>query len=71
MALPLVFNAICRAAGGELSDDDNREYLTFEATAASGTGDAVPNGGPIKIIVQDQTQQGLFTVGNTYTVSIS
>lgn len=70
MALPLVFDAVCTNVGGELSTDDNREYLLLSTTDASGTGDAVA-GNPIRIIVDDVTQQGLFTEGASYRISIS
>ena len=71
MPLPLIFDAVCRAVGGELSADDNREYLLFMPTDGSGSADAVENGAPIKILVDDVGQQSLFTTGVSYRFSIN
>ena len=71
MPLPLVFDVICRAIGGELSTNDNREYLLLQPTDGTGTGDVVPNGGPLKVTVQDVAQQGLFVEGTSYRVTIA
>lgn len=71
MPLPLIFDVVCRTVGGELSTNDNREYLLFMPTDDTGTGDVVEDGGPVKIIVQDTGQQGLFTAGTSYRVTIA
>jgi len=71
MPLPLIFDVVCRAVGGEISANDNREYLLFMPTDDSGSADAVENGAPIKILVDDVAQQSLFVVGTSYRLTIN
>lgn len=71
MPLPVVFDVVVRAVGGELSTNDNREYVSLEPNDDSGTGDALDNGGPIKIVIVDTDQQGLLVAGTTYRLTLA
>ena len=68
MALPLTFSAVCRTQGGEQASDENRETVMFEVAAAQ---DVLEKGAPLVVIITTVGQQGLFTTGTTYTISIT